>query len=428
MSNEAIAKARVIAEVRSSSGSDVFYYRDIPVKKGAIAFVLPCHNEEENLSEALRSVKEQAFPVDTILVVSDNSTDQTVRIALAEGVSVIETKGNTAKKAGALNAGLQYLLEKEGYLHEFVITGDGDTVYDDQFVKRAVSVMNASPKLGVLSAVCYGKTKLLEFPSWSDNREEVYGRHQKPQSLIKRVVRALLYKPADAAQWLAGFFNYGLVWLQRAEYARAAMLRLRQNIHTMSGAGSVIRGEAIVDVLYKKGHLPRNVRVGTLKLYEEGNLVEDFALTLDVKEAGWTCTNNFHVVAHTDLMRDLPSLFSQRTRWVGGTIDELRRRKGSRVSRVSALAVGFGVLSIPLIYVSYTILIMGIVNGYTSLMSFWFFPLMGTYQAIMVRKLGWRSMIVAFILLPELAFSVVRHYWIITSLKRSFMSHNQSWE
>jgi biofilm PGA synthesis N-glycosyltransferase PgaC len=426
MSSVAIIKPSAVAEVQPSTGSNIQYYRNVPIKKGAISFVLPCYNEEKDLSAALRSVMGQESPVDTILVVSDNSTDRTVEIARSAGVSVIETRGNTAKKAGALNAGLQYLMGR-GYLPEFVITGDGDTVYDDQFVKRAVRVMNASPKLGVLSAVCYGKAKLVSFPSWPQRQGARRG-HRKPQNQIERAVTVLSDTPAHVVQWLTEFFNYSLVWLQRAEYARAAMLRLRQNIHTTSGAGSVLRGEAIVDVLYAKYQLPQKGRRSAIKLYHEGNFVEDFALTLDVKEAGWSCTNNFHVVAHTDLMRDLPSLFSQRTRWVRGTIDELRRRKGSRGSRASALSIGFGVLSIPFNYALYAFPVMGIVSGHTTLMDFWFFPVMGIYQAIMVRKLGWRSMIVAFVLLPEVAFGVVRHCWIFTSLKRSFLSNHQVWE
>lgn len=428
MSSVAITEPSAVAEVQLSTGSDIQFYRNVPIKKGAIAFVLPCNNEEIGLGEALQSILKQESPVDTILVVSDNSTDRTVEIARSAGVSVIETRGNTAKKAGALNAGLEYLMES-GYLPEFVITGDGDTVYDDQFVKRAVRVMNSSPRLGVLSAVCYGKANLVSFPSWPQHLEDVRPRRGiEPQSLIERVVAVLSDTFADVTQWLTELFNYSLVWLQRAEYARAAMLRLRQNIHTMSGAGSAIRAEAIVDVLYDKEQLPRKGGWSEIKLYREGHLVEDFALTLDIKEAGWSCTNNFHVVAHTDLMRDLPSLFSQRTRWVRGTIDELRRRKGSRVSRASAFSIGFGVLSIPLNYALYTFAVMGIVSRHATLMDFWFFPVMGIYQAITVRKLGWRSMIVAFILLPEVLFGVIRHCWIFTSLKRSFLSKHQTWE
>lgn len=413
--------------MQPSIRSDIQYYRKIPIKKGAVAFVLPCHNEENDLGAALRSVIGQESTVDTILVVSDNSTDRTVEIARSAGVSVIETRGNTAKKAGALNTGIQYLMGR-GYLPEFVITGDGDTMYDDQFVKRAINVMNARPKLGVLSAVCYGKTNLVPFPPWPKHQGVQQGRHSKSPKPIKRMMTVSLYTPALSVQWMTEFFNYSLVWFQRAEYARAAMLRLRQNIHTMSGAGSALRAEAIVDVMYAKYQLPQRGRRGAVKLYHEGNLVEDFALTLDLKEAGWSCTNNFHIVAHTDLMRDLPSLFSQRTRWVRGTIDELRRRKGSRVSRASALTIGFGVLSIPLNYVMYAFPVIGIVSGHTALMNFWFFPVMGMYQAVMVRKLGWRSMLVAFVLLPEIAFGVIRHFWIFASLKKSFLSKNQTWE
>jgi hypothetical protein len=59
---------------------------------------------------------------------------------------------------------------------------------------------------------------------------------------------------------------------------------------------------------------------------------------------------------------------------------------------------------------------------------FWMFPLMGAYQAIMVRKMGWRSMFIAFILLPEMLYAVMRHSWIIISISKSFSSATQQWE
>ena len=274
---------------------------------------------------------------------------------------------------------------ESGSLPEFVITGDGDTEYDRSFVGRALRVMHASPQLGVLSAVCYGKKGLLSFPRWSQLHNAP--RHAAPPTGIWRVLSPLRMLLALFGPWLREVFNYTIVWMQRAEYSRAAMLRLRHNIHTMSGAGSLIRADAIIDALHAQTPSATTIDWERATLYREhaANLVEDFALTLDVKKEGWKCTNNFYVVAHTDLMRDFRSLFRQRTRWVRGTIDELRRRKFSRESRLSSLTIIYGLAMMPLFYLVNALALLIIFSGNVSLADFWMFPLMGTYQAVMLK-------------------------------------------
>lgn len=404
-------------------------YQNVPIKVGATAFILPCHNEAADLEAALESIKNQVgVSVDTILVVSDNSTDDTVVIARAAGVVVIETTGNRFKKAGALNTGIRFLMES-GSLPEFIITGDGDTEYDPHFVAHSLNVMRSNPRLGVLSAVCFGKTGLVSFPRWSHVSSTP--RHAFAQRCTAvSAFSGLFTFFAVFWQWMTNFLNFALVWMQQAEYTRAAALRIRKNIHTMSGAGSMLRVQAVVDVLRSQLQPDDPIVWQDITLYREheSNLVEDFALTLDVKRAGWQCTNNFYVIARTDLMRDFSSLIRQRIRWVRGTIDELRRRKYSRGSRASTATLVFGFTMIPLTYVLNGYILKLAFSGNFTLMDLWMFPLMGAYQAIMVRKMGWWSMFVAFILLPEMLYAVMRHSWIIISLGKSFSSTTQQWE
>ena len=403
--------------------------QEIPITIGATAFILPCHNEAADLDAALESIKNQVNAnVDTILVVSDNSTDDTVKIARAAGVKVIETFDNRFKKAGALNTGIRFLMDS-GSLPEFIITGDGDTVYDSHFVAHSLNVMRSNPRLGVLSAVCFGKTGLVAFPGWP--RVSSTPRHLFAQRrTILSSFSELLTFFAVFWQWMVNFLNFTLVWMQQAEYTRAAMLRIRQNIHTMSGAGSMLRTEAIIDVLRSQLKPDDPIVWGGIRLYHEheSNFVEDFALTLDIKKAGWQCTNNFYVIAHTDLMRNFSSLIRQRIRWVRGTIDELRRRRYSRGSRASTATVVIGISLIPLMYILNGYILKIFLSGSLTITDLWMFPIMGAYQAVMVRKMGWRSMFVAFILLPEMLYAVMRHSWIIISLGRSFSSKTQQWE
>ena len=194
----------------------------------------------------------------------------------------------------------------------------------------------------------------------------------------------------------------------------------------MSGAGSIIRAEAVLDLLEYHGQLARH----SVFLYEEreDNLVEDFTLTLDLKKFGWKCANNFRALADTDLMRTLPALIRQRTRWVRGTIDELRRRKFSHEARLSSWTIIFGLSVIPLFYLWPTLIVINLVHGTASITGLWFLLFIGLWQALMTQRMGWRSMLISFLLVPDMLYSVVRHYWVISSVVGSFRSKQQKWE
>lgn len=388
---------------------------ELCIDRGAVAVLVPAHNEQADIADTIRSLQQLDLPPDEILIISDNSTDDTVAIALAMNVSVIETNGNRFKKAGALNAGFRHIT-RGGRIPEFIITMDADTVFEPDFTLRGVTSMLSNPKLGVLSAVCRGKNGLVPIPP-----RPATPRHVKPvrfQGFYAWLHYQLIL--------LVTLFNKCLVGMQQIEYARAGMVRIRSNIHTMSGAGSIIRAEAILELLSthrKQGHT-------SVFLYQErmDNLVEDFALTLDLKELGWRCTNNAFVIAHTDLMRTLPALLRQRVRWVRGTIDELRRRKFRRGSKLSSWTIIFGLCTMPLFYLWPVLIALTIVQGTATLAGFWLLPLMGIYQAIMTRTMGWKAMFASFILVPDIAYSIIRHYWVISAVVLSVRRNHQEWE
>ena len=377
--------------------------------------LIPAHNEQADIADTISSLRNLRRVPDRILVISDNSTDNTVAIAKAMDIEVIETTGNAYKKAGALNAGFRHLIQ-DGTLPEFIITMDADTVFDEDFVSSGLCVLATDSKLGVLSAVCSGKRGLVSLPSQPPSQARHLDNRYRRSRWSLRYLLALI----------VALFNMGVVWSQQVEYARAGLLRLRSDIHTMSGAGSIIRAEAIVDLL--EDHRRRGK--SSVYLYEEreDNLVEDFTLTLDLKKLGWKCTNNFRALADTDLMRTLPALIRQRTRWVRGTIDELRRRKFSREARLSSWTIIFGLLILPLFYLWPVLIIMNLVHGTASITSLWFLLFIGLWQALMTQKMGWKSMLISFLLVPDMLYSVVRHYWVISSVISSFRSKQQRWE
>jgi cellulose synthase/poly-beta-1,6-N-acetylglucosamine synthase-like glycosyltransferase len=105
-----------------------------------VVVLIPAHNEVERIGAAIKGVKKQGRKVDEIIVVADNCTDDTVKIALAHGVSVIETYKNKSMKAGALNGVLRELLPLMQET-DAILVMDADTVISREFVSTALETL-----------------------------------------------------------------------------------------------------------------------------------------------------------------------------------------------------------------------------------------------------------------------------------------------
>src|SRR4051794_16964582 len=97
-----------------------------------LVVLLPAHNEEDQLLDTLKSLSAQTRKADRIVVVSDNSSDDTVGIAkryslIDPSVKVIETVANPYKKSGALNQAWFVGANDADY----VFTMDADTVLSE---------------------------------------------------------------------------------------------------------------------------------------------------------------------------------------------------------------------------------------------------------------------------------------------------------
>ncbi len=57
-----------------------------------ISVIIPARNEEENIGELLKSLREQTEKIDEIIVVDDNSSDKTAQIAKEMGAKVIQLR------------------------------------------------------------------------------------------------------------------------------------------------------------------------------------------------------------------------------------------------------------------------------------------------------------------------------------------------
>jgi poly-beta-1,6-N-acetyl-D-glucosamine synthase len=259
---------------------------------------VPAHNEENIISSTIESLLTQTVKVD-VLVISDNSTDNTVNIvkniaATNSHVGLIETVDNKYKKSGALNTAYQNV-DLESY--DYVLSVDGDTVLAPDLVEQALTEFQLDPLLG---AVCS---------------------------------RAGVVK-----QETNGFFEKLVYHWQYVEYAEFDRSRVSQDrgIKVAHGMCTVYKVEAIKEVM------ARRINTGKLDctVYDVHNITEDYELTITLKELGYHTAAGFGMHAWTDVPLKLNELWKQRVRWLRGGLDTMWEHGWNKSTRKDILNAG----------------------------------------------------------------------------------------
>lgn len=256
--------------------------------------LLPAHNEQEQIAAAIESVLAQTRRADLVVVIGDNCTDATLEIARRYPVEVMETVGNRDRKAGALNqAWWRYCQDAR-----FVVTMDADTVLDPRCLKELRRAALDDPTLG---GVC--------------------GRP------VTKVA------PDGLSRW--GAVLWHLLALDFAMYDQG-LARRRYKTEVLGGFGSLFRNSALKEVVAAHG-----------QPWATDSIVEDYRLSLRLRQAQWTIRVAPRALAYTDTPTSLSGLWRQRLRWSGGTIQELVREGWKPWTRRNWLlyaGVWFGVL------------------------------------------------------------------------------------
>jgi cellulose synthase/poly-beta-1,6-N-acetylglucosamine synthase-like glycosyltransferase len=126
-----------------------------PDKAVRCAVIIPAHDEEANLALTLRSVKAQLASVDRLIVVADNCSDNTAKVAAAEGAEVVERFDKTLIGKGyALDHGIRFL---EADPPDVVLFFDADCVLGADCIARLVALCSASGRPVQGKNLCVGK-------------------------------------------------------------------------------------------------------------------------------------------------------------------------------------------------------------------------------------------------------------------------------
>lgn len=126
-----------------------------------IYIVIPAHNEQDSISLTLDSLVNQSYIPKQVVVVNDNSTDETVDIveAFAEKykwISLVNSKSTNEHLPGAkiINAfykGFETLDEDYDIICKF----DADLIFPDNYLETIANHFKENPKLGMVAGFCY---------------------------------------------------------------------------------------------------------------------------------------------------------------------------------------------------------------------------------------------------------------------------------
>ncbi|MCM4151877.1 glycosyl transferase family 2 [Arenibacter sp. N53] len=127
--------------------------------------IIPAHNEEQFLKDTLLSVVKQTMPAKKVVVVNDNSTDQTEHIidrfaSEYDFVTKVNSKSSTAHMPGskvinAFNKGLELLDED----YDFLVKLDADIILPDTYFERMAQIFSNDPKIGIAGGFAFEQNK-----------------------------------------------------------------------------------------------------------------------------------------------------------------------------------------------------------------------------------------------------------------------------
>ncbi len=351
-----------------------------------VVAIVPAHNEEENIERVVHDLLRQTFPLEKIIVIADNCTDSTAeKVMLLEKsfpkVRLMETKDNLYRKAGAINVVLE-ILDEEKY--ELVLIMDSDSRIAPNLLEEAVKSFREDPLLG---GVC--------------STAEVLKPKARKESCLRKMEKSFLWT------------------LQRLEYAgfdaeRTATWKCVTIIHGLCG---VYRLRVLKDV----------------GGYALGHLLEDYDLTLRIKEGGWHARFNPRMRAKTEVPLTLKSFFKQRLRWLRGGVDVLMEHGLNRFTAEDYLH--HFIFIVLFISIFWFVALSSLYGGW----AFRFNPhplpiavvivgyLLGIYKLWYVKNIKVSDITMRLVVLPELVIAVSMMVVRVYAYYLAFFGRPQKW-
>lgn len=142
-----------------------------------VSIVICCFNSAIRLPETIRHIALQEVPNDIpweLIVVNNNSTDNTTTIALAE-IQKYETLVSRSKIVDEPMAGLSYARQKGVSVatYEYLVFCDDDNWLDTNYTNIAYKTLNSNAKIGAVGGQSIEISEA-KFPDWWDDYKSGY--------------------------------------------------------------------------------------------------------------------------------------------------------------------------------------------------------------------------------------------------------------
>src|ERR1044071_4663984 len=241
-----------------------------------ISLLIAAYNEEENIADTIRGIKNQDYPGQIeIIIVDDGSTDNTVRVLRSYNMPNLKiVQAYHGGKAGALNEGLKYVTQ------DIVVCIDADTFLHPQALRRIIARFLTDPEDTAAIAGCV---------------------------LVKNSRSTFMTR---LQEW--DYFT-GIASAKRQQ-------SLYQGTLVAQGAFSAFRTKVV------KAHKGWPSVIG-----------EDIVLTWSLINSGWRVGFEPTAIGFTSAPQTFRGFYRQRKRWARGMIEGLKQHgrlvwKGSRLS------------------------------------------------------------------------------------------------
>lgn len=229
-----------------------------------ISVIVPCHNESGNIQKTYQTITNQTLKTIQLYFVDDASTDTTY----AEIQALPQTKGITVHalktETNLYRAGACNLALKQ-VTTKYVVMMDAGTTLEKHALEHAIKTLESNPNIGLVCS----------------------------KAGVEKNGKGLLYR------------------LQKLEYANTDLSRMitQNNVMISHGLFSATKKEIIKKVGY----------------YSENMLLEDYDLTVKVKQLGYLAVFSPKICAYTETVKTIKQLIKQRYRWFIGGLDVLTK-------------------------------------------------------------------------------------------------------
>lgn len=325
-----------------------------------VVALIPSHNEEQSIASTIEALLAQDRVPDRIVVLPDNCTDNTVKVAERFPVIVAPTKDNKHKKSGALNYGWRTYCQDA----DVVICLDADTILPPNAIGDWEKEMINNEDLGGSSS---------KFTM------------QDPGILTR---------------------------LQKAEFSKWTDTSLRRGwTSVLAGTGCAIRNNVLKEIVASDD------REGPWSYHSQ---VEDFELTYLIRKRGFNCWVSPTVRAYTDSMKSVKTLWNQRKKWQVGTVEDLMSIGFNKLTALDWWQQFQGVIAAFSRVLWATIIVVSVIMGTFRLQPLWLlmpfvFVANDIKQANRIPHRDWKDLVIAGLLIPQELFAWMRAAWFVSS-------------